>query len=121
MLSNDMLLGWNGGTVTLKKVNQDGYTSEFRKKLSGEEFRAFVRHSVVTDKKRNVKVDRHNVEIAHSLDNVDPTKPPLVKRGYFVIETDVGAAAGGILLVAEALIGPLGDDSWMSQLENWES
>lgn len=58
-----------GGNITLNKVNQDGYSSEYLFKDATQRYTAKVRHSKVNrgTKAAPVWYDRHNVEVEQTV------------------------------------------------------
>lgn len=80
----------NGVAKNLVRVRQDGYSSEYLLTTSTEEFRLNVRNSSYTDKKRNVVVNRHNIELVHTIFAVAPSTLSTIRKAYAVIENQKG-------------------------------
>lgn len=57
--------------ITLKKINQDGYSAEYRLKDADREHVLLIRHSKEKSKIKGKAVDRHNVTYTQ---NVFPTE-----------------------------------------------
>lgn len=66
MLGNEITFTVDGQTKTLKKINQDSYSSEYLLREATGEYRAKVRHSNEKAAIRGEKMARHNVEFAYT-------------------------------------------------------
>lgn len=78
----------NGVTKSLKRVRDDGYSSEYLLRSSTEEYRAFVRHSIVKTQKTDPlyrDLERHNLEFTHRI-FATATTPEIKRRAYAVYE-----------------------------------
>lgn len=85
--ASTLVLPQSGGNITLNKINQDGYTSEYLYRSATEEYRAKIRHSKVN---RGTKLapswyDRHNVEVTQTVYAAGAV-PEYYRKGYFVME-----------------------------------
>lgn len=69
-----------GGNITLNRVNQDGYGSEYFFKSSLSEYTARIRHTKTKD-----GYDRHNVEVVQTI-YATTTVPEYYRKFYFVLE-----------------------------------
>lgn len=85
----------NGVTKSLKRIRDDGYSSEYLLRSTIEEFRCFVRHSVLKPRKGAVvpallrDVERHNMEWVHRI-FATSTTPEVTRRAYCVYEVAQG-------------------------------
>lgn len=84
----------NGVTKSLKRIRDDGYSSEYLLRSSTEEYRCYVRHSVVKTKSGVVRpllrdVERHNMEWVHRI-FATTTTPEVTRRAYSVYEVAQG-------------------------------
>lgn len=71
----------------LTRVKDDGYSSEYRLRISGtDEFRLFIRNTSYTDKSSGRLVDRHAIEFNHVVLPVAPAVVPTVRKVYTVLE-----------------------------------
>lgn len=80
----------NGVAKNLVRVRQDGYSSEYLLTSSTEEFRLNVRNSTYADKKRSVMINRHNVELLHTIFPVAPATLSTIRKVYVVVENQQG-------------------------------
>jgi hypothetical protein len=80
----------NGAAKSLVRVKQDGYSSEYLLTSSTDEYRMNVRNSSFTDKKRGVGVNRHNVELIHTIFPVAPATLSVIRKVYMVVENQQG-------------------------------
>lgn len=75
---------------SLVRINQDGYSSEYRLREALGEYTLNVRNSSRTDSKTGVKIDRHNVELIHVVYPVAPSTTQYTRKAYVVIENQAG-------------------------------
>lgn len=79
----------DGVDKVLTKINQDSYASEFALRETTGEYRAKIRHTSYLDSKRaGAKVERHNMELIHTVFAVSPATVDTVRKTYVVIEND---------------------------------
>lgn len=74
--------------IVLKKINQDGYSAEYRLKGDDREHVVLIRHAKENAKLKGKSVDRHNVQYTQ---NIFPTElAPLgeTRQAYAVIRTN---------------------------------
>lgn len=123
MLGNTITL--NLGTIadpveiTLTKINQDSYSSEYRLKEADREHVLLVRHSKEKTKLKGATIDRHNVTYTQ---NIFPTE--LYPQGQTVQSSSVirGATeqpSSDVEAVANAVSAFVTDNA--PALVNWES
>lgn len=74
----------------LVRINQDGYSSEYRLRSSTDEYCLRIRNTQYLDKKRNVVIDRHNAELIHTVFPVAPSTVSVIRKSYAVIENQQG-------------------------------
>lgn len=89
MFGNTLILPKSGGNVTLVKINQDGYASEYLFRDATSEHRVRIRHSAMTDKAEGVAYDRHNVEVTQKVFAAGEV-PEYHRKVYIVIEHKPG-------------------------------
>lgn len=82
-IGSSIVLPLSSGSVTLQKINQDNYASEFFYKDSTHQYQLRIRHS--ESKQDGVIYDRHNVELVETI-FATPTVPEYRRKTYFVIE-----------------------------------
>lgn len=70
---------------TLKKINQDGYSSEYRLKESDVEHVLIIRHTTEKARVRGKAVDRHNVVLTTTYFPTELSPQGEVVQAYSVI------------------------------------
>ena len=90
MFSDPQTLTIGGVAKALQKINQDQYSSEYLLRTSTEEYRLSIRNTSGTNKSRGVVIDRHNVELIHTVFPVAPATTSFIRKVYFVIENQQG-------------------------------
>lgn len=78
--ASTLVLPQVGGDITLNRVNQDSYGSEYFQKSSLSEYVARIRHT-----KTKAGYDRHNVEVTQTI-YATLTVPEYYRKFYFVLE-----------------------------------
>lgn len=77
----------NAVAKVLTRVRNDDYGSEYRlRNANVDEFRMFIKNSSYTDKVTKAIVDRHSVELTHTVLPVAPATTPVVRKSYLVLE-----------------------------------
>jgi hypothetical protein len=79
MLGDTISITVNAVAKTLKKINQDSYSSEYLLRETDGEYRMKVRHSTDKALVRGELMDRHNVELSRTVYGTAPDD------GYTVI------------------------------------
>jgi hypothetical protein len=113
----------NAVAKNLVRVNQDGYSTEYRLRSATDEFRLNVRNSSYIDKKRGGRVDRHNVELIQEVFPVAPATKSTIRKVYLVLENDTSDTLTDPTYLAAALCGFLtaSSNANIVKLLNWES
>lgn len=122
MLGNTLTLTDGGGspvTVTVTKINQDQYASEYLYRSSLSSWRVKVRHTVVKATASRAAYDRHNVEIVQTVFATD-TEPEFERKTYVVFEN---LSKDSDVLNVKFLSNFLSGSNWanVTALQNWES
>ncbi len=121
MFSDTITVTIDSDPKVLNRVNQDGYASEYFLRETDGSFRLKLRNTSYKDKARNgIGVDRHNIELVHTIFPVAPAVSPTIRKYYSVIENDqnddfiasANFATGVVEFQTEANI---------TKLLNWES
>jgi hypothetical protein len=113
-------LGGSGGTEReLKKINQDNYSAEYLDRISTDEVRLKVRHTIESAKNGNAALDRHNVELTQTV-FATLTEPEYTRQFYFVFRFAKGDTEADAVDVAEA-VTYLSDATFLGQIAGWES
>lgn len=124
MFADPITINTNGGVHTLRRINQDKYSSEYLSRSATEEMRVRIRNTSYVDKKRGgIQVDRHNVECVRTIFPIAPSTIPTVRKTYTVIENQAGDSLAEPVYVAAGLFGFLTDtaNANLLKLMNFES
>lgn len=114
MLGETFVLPQAGGDITLRKINQDGYSSEYRFTDATSRYNAKIRHSRAASGQ-----DRHNVEVVQTIFAAGDVAE-YERKFYFVFEHKPGdtsvaladAVADKVILTSNALlVGLIGWES----------
>lgn len=77
----------NAVPKTLTRIKDDGYGSEYRVRNSNvDEFLLTIKNSSYTDRATKRLVDRHSVELKHTVLPVAPSEIPTIRKTYLVLE-----------------------------------
>jgi len=90
MFADPAVVTINAVAKNLVRINQDKYSSEYMLRSATEEHRLNIRNTSYVDKKRGVAIDRHNVELIHTVFAVAPATLSTVRKVYAVIENQQG-------------------------------
>jgi len=85
MLGNTLIIDAGGVNVTTIKINQDQYSSEYLKRITGGEWKVRVRHTKVGGKNGTLQYDRHNVEVVKTVFATE-SEPEFYRKAYLVFE-----------------------------------
>ncbi len=121
MFANTIDITYGGGTITLTRINQDKYSSEYRyfNASNGIRMNLSFRHSSYVDKARSgVVVDRHNAELVQLIPNDDGTITRC--KAYLVFENDSSDGASQITDTPLALTAYL-NGTVLGKMAGWES
>jgi hypothetical protein len=123
MFADPQTLTVNSVAKALNKIGVGNGTSEYLLRTSTDEFRLNIRNTSYTDKKRDVQIDRHNVEFVHTVFPVAPATHSLVRKAYVVIENQKGDTLTDPTYVASALFAWLtaSTNANITKLMNLES
>lgn len=119
MIGDTFVLPQLGGDITLKKVNQDAYSSEYMFRDSTSQYIVRIRHSKTKATNGVPAKDRHNFEVVQTIFAAGEVAE-YERKFYFVIEhlpsdTSIAlydAVADKVILTSNALL---------TQLLGWES
>jgi hypothetical protein len=113
----------NSVAKSLVRIKQDGYSSEYLLRTSTEEYRMQIRNSSYYDKKRSVDIDRHNIELVHTVFPVAPATLAVKRKVYAVIENQKGDTLSDPTNVASGLLAYLtaSSNANISKMMNLES
>lgn len=104
MLGNTLTFTVNGSAVTLTRIRDDNYSSEYRYRTATDEYRAFIRNTTYADKKRPGRsVDRHQIEFTREVFAVPPATVSFIRKSYLTLENDRGDSVTEPVFMASAL------------------
>lgn len=120
MLGDTFVLPQVGGDITLKKINQDGYSSEYLFRDATSQYRVRVRHTKTNaTPARPAIYDRHNFEVVQTIFAAGDVAE-YERKFYFVLEHkpgDTSVALGDA--VADKVIAS--SNALLVSLLGWES
>lgn len=90
MFADPSVITVNAVAKNLIKINQDGYSSEYALRSALDDYRLKIRNTTYTDKSRGVAIDRHNVELIHTVFPIAPATLSTIRKVYAVIENQQG-------------------------------
>jgi hypothetical protein len=113
----------DGNANALVRINQDQYSSEYLLRSATDELRLRIRNTSYLDKKRNVMMDRHNVEITLTVFPVAPATLSTIRKTYVVIENQQGDTLADPVKQAAGLFAWLtaSTNANLTKLMNYES
>lgn len=119
MLGATLVLPCSSGNVTMVKVNQDNYSSEYLFRNATSQYRARIRHTKTAAKNGRPAYDRHNFEVVQTVFQAGEVAE-YERKFYFVIEqlpSDTSVEIGDA--VADLSIATA--NSFLTSLLGWES
>lgn len=120
MFSDSLVVTINSVDKTLTRINQDGYSSEYLLREDTGEFSLRIRNTSYVRNGTSIKVDRHNVELVHTVYGATTADPNIVRKAYIVFENDRGDALADAEDFTAGLVGFLTDAN-IGKMLNWES
>lgn len=119
MFSEPLTLTINGNAKALTRINQDSFGSEYFLREATGEYRMKIRNTKSTNKSSGAVINRHNVEVTHTLYGVAPA-PNVVRRFYTVFEDTMGDTVADLVKFASG-VAAFHTDANNTKLLNWES
>jgi hypothetical protein len=104
----------------LQRINQDGYSSEYRYRDADREIGLTIRNTSYADKKRPVTIDRHTVQLTETVFPVAPATLSTIRKCYAVFENQQGDSITLSVDIAGALCAFLSESNWTKTV-NFES
>lgn len=87
MIGDTLTFDYAGGTLTLTKITEGGYSSEYLLKEASAEFRLQIRHSKENGVSNGIALDRHNVTLTRQVYPDSEFPNGLFYQAYIVIRT----------------------------------
>lgn len=77
----------NAVAKVLTRIRDDDYGSEYRLRNANiEMFRVIIKNTTYSEKSSGTAIDRHSVELVHTVYPVAPAVTPMVRKMYAVLE-----------------------------------
>lgn len=122
MFADTIAITINAVAKTLVRINQDGYSSEYRLREATGEFSLKIRNTSYNDKTRSgLRVDRHNVELKETIYAVAPATINTVRKSYFTFEHDLSDTVVGPVKLSFGLANNFLTEANMTKMANGES
>jgi hypothetical protein len=119
MLGNTLDLTIGGATITMVKINQDAYSSEYMFRNATHQYTAKVRHSRTKQSGVQPSYDRHNFEVV-VLTFASGETAESYQKFYFVMEQHASNTSVAMPdAVADLLIAS--SNAFLVSLLGWES
>jgi hypothetical protein len=119
MLGNTLVLPQSGGNITLLKINQDSYSSEYLFRDATAQYRARIRHTKTAAKNGRPAYDRHNFEVVQTV-FASGTVAEYERKFYFVIE-HLPSDTSVLLADAVSDLSIASTNAFLVSLLAWES
>lgn len=113
----------NSVAKVLTRVNSgQDYASEYRLRGTADEYRLRIRHTTYNDKavRPGVQINRHNVELIHTIFPVAPSTSPTIRKAYCVLEEAHNDDPTGVNQLDVGFVGFLTSAN-ITKLLNYES
>lgn len=112
----------NAVAKVLVRVNSgDAYAAEYRLRGSLDEYRMKIRHTSYSDKARpGQTINRHNVEVVHTVFPVAPASIPTIRKTYMVAEEATNDVVADVQKFDEAVVAFFTNAN-ITKLLNYES
>jgi len=119
MLANPLVLPQVGGNISVTKINQDVYSSEYLFRNATSRYVAKIRHSKTKKGADGTEYDRHNFEVVQTTFAAGGVAE-FERKFYFVYENlpgdtsvDLGDAIADLMIASS--------NAFLVSLQNWES
>jgi len=115
MLANTLTVGG----VTLTRIKEGDYSSEYRKVTATEEYRLIIRHSNAKPTPEGLARDRHNIELVITTFPT-ATAPQEVSKAYWVAEQNANNTS---IWTSQSLLGFMtaSDNAILTAVHGWDS
>jgi hypothetical protein len=87
--ADPLVITVNAVAKNLVRINQDGYGSSYRLRSATDDYTVLTKNSSYTDKKTGQNMDRHSVDITHTV-FATPTAVAIKRHCYIVVENQQG-------------------------------
>jgi hypothetical protein len=119
MLGNTLVLPLSTGNVTLVKINQDSYSSEYLFRDSTHSVRARIRHSKVAATALKPTYDRHNFEVLEVVFTAGAVAE--YERKFYFVHEHLPGDTSVVLADGIADLAIATSNAFLVSLLGWES
>lgn len=119
MLGNTLVLPQVGGDITLVKINQDGYSSEYLFRDSTSQYRAKIRHTKTNASNGKPSYDRHNFEVVQTVFAAGDVAE--FERKFYFVQEHLPQDTSIVLGDAVADLAIASSNAFLVSLRSWES
>jgi hypothetical protein len=109
----------NAVAKVLNRINQDNYGSEYMLRSTTDEFRVKIRHSK-ENSKNGVVMERHNVEITHTV-FATATTDEVVRSTYIVVRGKLNDDVTPLGYLLAGFVTYVSNATVQSDLLSWQS
>lgn len=102
-IANPLVVAYDGNNISMNRINQDSYGSEYYFRSTTEDFRVKIRHQTEKVGLDGVVMERHNVELTHTVFSVTPGVADTVEQIYFVLRNPKSRAAATVAKLGDML------------------
>lgn len=119
MLGNTLVLTVNGVAVTLVKINQDNYSSEYMFKNATSQYVARIRHNRTKATNLRPSYDRHNFEVVQTI--FATAEVAQYERKFYFVSEQLASDTDKELANAVCDLAIASSDAFLVSLLAWES
>jgi uncharacterized protein YdeI (BOF family) len=119
MLADPLVISLAGNSISMKRINQDAYSSEYLFRDATHQVRARIRHTTTNGTNGGPKMDRHNIELTETV--FATTEAAQIDRKVYLVMEQVPSDTNIDLAntLADSLIAST--DALLKSLVAWES
>jgi uncharacterized membrane-anchored protein len=119
MLGDTFVLPQAGGDITLKKIREEGYSSEYMFRDSTSRYVVKIRHTKVKATTSTPEKDRHNLEVVQTIFAAGAVAE--YERKFYFVHENLPADTSVALANAAAAKAVASSNALLVALLNWES
>lgn len=117
-IANPLVIAYDGSNISMVKINQDSFGSEYYFRDSTQDFRVRIRHTVESPGKNGLTFERHNVELTRTLFSTVLGTPDLVEQIYFVLRNTKSDPAATVAKLGDMMTA-FATNTHYQDLTNW--
>lgn len=119
MLGNTLVLPVAGGDITMVKINQDSYSSEYLFRNTTHQYRARIRHTKTNATSSRPSYDRHNFEVTMTVFAAGDVAE--YERKFYFVHEHLASDTAVALPDAVADLCIASTNAFLVSLLGWES